>query len=128
MSNEEFVDSVVRIMEANEKPSKKRIEFSKLIFVIVASLTILITFFTLYIIIETKDTTPLAYLIPAIFGELGVATGFYYAKSKAENVIKIGKAIEESKVKPSSIKLANSIITNNSDSTMYVEDEMERMI
>lgn len=128
MSNEEFVDSVVRIMEANEKPSKKRIEFSKLIFVIVASLTILITFFTLYIIVDTKDTTPLAYLIPAIFSELGVATGFYYAKSKAENVIKIGKAIEDSKVKPSSIKLANSIITNNSDSTMYVEDEAERMI
>lgn len=40
---------------------------------------------------ETKDLSPLAYLIPAVFGELATATGFYYSKAKAENRIKLRK-------------------------------------
>ena len=40
---------------------------------------------------ETKDLSPLAYLIPAIFAELATATGFYYSKAKAENRIKLRK-------------------------------------
>ena len=35
--------------------------------------------------------SPLAYLIPAVFTELGVGTGFYYSKAKAENRIKLRK-------------------------------------
>jgi len=37
------------------------------------------------------DSSPSVYLIPGIFGELATATGFYYAKAKAENEIKISK-------------------------------------
>lgn len=128
MSNEELVKAVADKLQANDKPPKKYIEFSKIIFVVVASLTIIITFFTIFIIADTKDTTPLAYLIPSIFGEFGVATGFYYTKSKAENVIKISKDIEKAKLKPNSVKLANSIVNNTSDSTICIEDETERMI
>ena len=40
---------------------------------------------------KTGDTSPLAYLIPAIFAELATATGFYYSKAKAENRIKLRK-------------------------------------
>ena len=38
---------------------------------------------------KTGDTSPLAYLIPAVFAELATATGFYYSKAKAENRIKL---------------------------------------
>ena len=49
------------------------------------------TAFTLAIVWKTGDTSPLAYLIPAIFAELATATGFYYSKAKAENRIKLRK-------------------------------------
>ena len=70
---------------------KKKIEFSKLIMLVVGAVTVIVTAFTLSIVWETKDTSPLAYLIPAVFGELSVGTGFYYSKAKAENKIKLRK-------------------------------------
>lgn len=72
-----------------ERASKKKMEFSKLIFVAVSVLTVAITVFSCWMIWQTKDTSALAYLIPAIFAEMAAATGFYYSKAKAENKIKL---------------------------------------
>lgn len=69
--------------------AKKKIEFSKLIFVGVSVLTLAITTFSCYIIWFTMDTSALAYLIPAVFAEMAAATGFYYTKAKTENKIKL---------------------------------------
>jgi len=41
---------------------------------------------------RTCDLTPLAYLIPAVAAETATGTGFYYAKAKVENRIKLMKA------------------------------------
>lgn len=67
----------------------KRVEFSKLIFVGVSVATVATIAFSCYMIVLTMDTSPLAYLIPAVFAEMASATGFYYAKAKAENKIKL---------------------------------------
>ena len=64
--------------------AKKR-EFSKIIIAIVGTATGVVTVFTLAIVWKTGDTSPLAYLIPAIFAELATATGFYYRKPKTES-------------------------------------------
>ena len=69
--------------------SKKKVEFSKLIFVGVSVLTLAITVYSCCIIWITMDTSALAYLIPAVFAEMASATGFYYTKAKAENKIKL---------------------------------------
>lgn len=69
--------------------AKKKIEFSKLIFLGVSIVTIAITLFSCRIIWLTMDTSALAYLIPAVFAEMASATGFYYTKAKAENKIKL---------------------------------------
>ena len=69
--------------------AKKKVEFSKLIFVGVSIVTIAITLFSCRIIWLTMDTSALAYLIPAVFAEMASATGFYYTKAKAENKIKL---------------------------------------
>ena len=69
---------------------KKR-EFSKIIMIAVGAVTLIVTAFTLIIVWRTGDTSPLAYLIPAVFAELATATGFYYSKAKAENRIKLRK-------------------------------------
>lgn len=69
--------------------AKKKVEFSKLIFLGVSIVTIAITVYSCYIIWITMDTSALAYLIPAVFAEMASATGFYYTKAKAENKIKL---------------------------------------
>ena len=48
------------------------------------AVTIVVTAFTLIMVWRTGDTSPLAYLIPAVFAETAAATGFYYSKAKAE--------------------------------------------
>lgn len=78
----------VALMKAAQE-TKKKIEFSKIIFIGVSVVTIAITIFSCIIIWQTKDTTALAYLIPAVFAEMAAATGFYYTKAKAENKIKL---------------------------------------
>ena len=78
----------IRVMRQAEK-LRKKVEFSKLIFVGVSVLTISIVVFSCYMIRLTMDTSVLAYLIPAVFTEMASATGFYYWKAKAENKIKL---------------------------------------
>lgn len=68
---------------------RKKVEFSKLIFVGVSVLTLAITVFSCRMIWITMDTSALAYLIPAVFTEMATGTGFYYSKAKAENKIKL---------------------------------------
>lgn len=77
---------------------KSKMEFSKKIFIFVAAVTVVVTAFTMYMVWETKDISPLIYLIPAIFTEMGTGTAFYYWKSKAENQLKIARSIKEEKL------------------------------
>lgn len=70
---------------------KKKVEFSKVIILVVGAVTFIVTAFTLFIVTKTGDTSPLAYLIPAVFAEFATATGFYYSKAKSENQIKLRK-------------------------------------
>ena len=64
---------------------KKKIAFSKIIFVGVSIMTISVVIFSCRMIYMTGDLSPLAYLIPSIFAELATATGFYYKKAEKEN-------------------------------------------
>ena len=70
---------------------KKKTEFSKKIFYIITTLTIIIVLYSMTLMWYTQDSSALSYLIPAIFGELGVSTGFYYWKARTENKIKLEK-------------------------------------
>jgi len=71
---------------------KAKMEFSKKILVFAAIVNIVVIVFTLIMIWRTCDLTPLAYLIPAVAAETATGTGFYYAKAKVENRIKLMKA------------------------------------
>lgn len=68
---------------------KNKIEFSKKIFIGVSVVALIVTAFTLYMAWLTRDTSILAFLIPAVFAELATATGFYYNKAREENIRKI---------------------------------------
>lgn len=73
----------------------KKVEFSKVIFVVVSAIWIYIVLFTTHMIESTGNLEPLNYLIPASAAELATGTGFYYSKAKAENEIKLGKRKED---------------------------------
>lgn len=77
-------------MGKDVKPPK--IEFSKRIFWLVFGMTAAVAVYSCVLMWRTGDTTPLAYLIPACFGEFATATGFYYWKARKENEIKLMKA------------------------------------
>lgn len=79
----------------SNKKYKKKIEASKLILAYILALTTIVAIFSMVIVAITKDTTPLVYLIPAVFAELATGTGFYYSKAKAENELKIGKTMDK---------------------------------
>ena len=74
-----------------KKPAKKKrtIEFSKWILIAVSVMVFYIIGFSSYMMIVTKDLSPLAYLIPSIFVEAASATAYYYNKAKAEAELKI---------------------------------------
>ena len=64
-------------------------EFSKKILIVAALINLVVIAFTLYYIDKHGDGSPLAYLIPAVAAETATGTGFYYAKAKAENKLKL---------------------------------------
>lgn len=82
---------MLSIKKAKKRRKKKATckSYSKLIFNIITMMVILIVAFTCYMVLETKDMSVLQVLIPCVFAEFATATGFYYSKAKAENVIKI---------------------------------------
>ena len=50
--------------------------------------------------LDRYHLSPLAYIIPGIFAELSAATGFYYWKAKAENMIKLDIERQRLKLDP----------------------------
>lgn len=66
-------------------------EFSKKILCVAALVNLVVIAFTLYYVNKSGDGSPLAYLIPAVAAETATGTGWYYAKARAENRIKLMK-------------------------------------
>lgn len=66
-------------------------EFSKKILIVAALINIVVIGFALWYVRTTQDGSPFAYLIPAVAAETATGTGWYYAKAKAENKIKLMK-------------------------------------
>lgn len=86
-------------MGGNDRRRRKTpTEFSKKILLFAAGVNVVVIVFTLIMIWRTNDLTPLAYLIPAVAAETATGTGFYYAKAKVENKIKLMRA---NKIEPS---------------------------
>ncbi|HHY72303.1 MAG TPA: hypothetical protein GX497_03580 [Bacillus bacterium] len=78
-----------------KRKKRPKTEFSKKLLYVIFFVTGIIIAFTLAIVWRTGDTTPLSYLIPAIFAEVATATGFYYWKAKKENEIKLKRIYSE---------------------------------
>jgi len=71
-----------------EKKPKRKIETSKFLLLISDTMAVVTITFSLLAVFALQDATPLAYLIPAVFGLAATSHGFYYWKAKAENLNK----------------------------------------
>lgn len=70
---------------------KTKMEFSKKILIVAGIVNIAVVVFTCVMMWRTFDTSPLAYLIPAVAAEVATGTSFYYTKARSENMIKLKK-------------------------------------
>ena len=77
------------IQEAMRADSSRGTSFSKLLCIVIMSITILVVIFTIILMVMTNDLSPLEYLIPSVFVEASVISGFYSYKAKTENKIKL---------------------------------------
>lgn len=100
---------------------KKKFEFSKIIFVYIAIMFTIVIIFTMILMWVTKDTSAVAYLIPAVGGLMATTVGFYSWKAKAENVLKIQQNSSSSEVDVNEITktvediLKDSVIEEGAD-------------
>lgn len=76
-------------------PKEKTLEFSKIILAVVALATIAVCVVSFILMWKLQDLSALSYIITGIFAELASATGFYYWKARAENIIKLRAAFGE---------------------------------
>ena len=94
------------------KATRKQREFSKIIFVCIAVLAFSVAVTSVAATFILQDTTPLSYLIPAVFAELATGTAFYYMKAKKENEIKLrllyGKQIMDDVADVESVAVAGN--------------------
>lgn len=77
------------IKEAMKNDMSRGVSFSKLLCIVIMIVTIFVTVCTIALAIIMSDLTPLEYLIPSVFAEASVVSGFYSYKAKAENKIKL---------------------------------------
>lgn len=70
---------------------KKKIETSKILLIVSDVMAAAVLIGTVVAVFVLQDATPLAYLIPAVFGLAATSHGFYYWKAKAENLNKWGQ-------------------------------------
>lgn len=92
-------------------------EFSKKIALFIYGAIITITIFSMFAMWQTKDLSPLSFLIPAWFGLATTATGFYFWKAKHENSEKY-RTLEEEKLKQELENLKH-------ERKEFIEDEFE---
>lgn len=69
----------------------KKMEFSKKILIVAGILNVFVIGFSCWMMWKIENLEPLAYLLPSVGAEVSVGTGFYYAKAKVENKIKLMK-------------------------------------
>lgn len=75
--------------------TRKPKETSKQLLKITVAMVVMLTIATVVAVFVLGDTSPLAYLIPSVFGLASTTVGFYLWKAKNENIAKYGNNVSE---------------------------------
>ena len=74
---------------------RRKTETSKRLLLFSDILAVTVTVISAVAVFVIGDTSPLEYLIPAVFGLAATSHGFYYWKAKNENIAKFGSNEKE---------------------------------
>lgn len=67
------------------RKKRKKLGFTNTMFLSIVILSIAVVIFACALMWHTQSTSGLAYVVPAVFGELATITGFAVKKSEREN-------------------------------------------
>ena len=70
-------------------PKDKKFEFSKLIAILAILMWLIVNVFGMIMMAWTRNLSPMVYVIASIDAVMACVCGFYYTKSRAENIIKL---------------------------------------
>ena len=102
---------------------KKKMEFSKIIYILNLSFVVIVTGLSFLCVIKSgewcvSDLSPITVICTSAFTSLSVSSLFYYRKAQAENVLKISKQIQEENIDASTVDVANQVMNSNFNSNM----------
>lgn len=102
---------------------KQKMEFSKKIYIANLIFVVLVVITSFICVVFSgawgiTDLSPITVICTSAFASLGTMTGFYCSKAKAENVLKISKQIQKSKIETQVVELANQIMQNDGNNMM----------
>ena len=105
------------------KQCRKKVEFSKLIYIFNLSFVIIVTGLSFLCVVKSGewgivDLSPISVVLTSAFASLSVASLFYYRKAQAENVLKISKQIQEENIDASTVDVANQVMNSNFENSI----------
>ena len=109
--------------KATRYKKKKKIEFSKIIYIINLILVTIVMGMSFLCVIKSgewciSDLSPITVICTSAFAELATFSVVYARKAQAENVLKISKQIQEENIEVQNVEIANQVM--NSDFTRTI--------
>ena len=109
--------------KASRYKPKKKMEFSKLIYLINLGFVAVVTGLSFLCVIMSGvwniiDLSPISVVLTSAFASLSVSSLFYYRKAQAENVLKISKQIQNENIGVQNVEVANQVINSDFNSNM----------
>ena len=105
------------------KQCRKKVEFSKLIYIFNLSFVIIVTWLSFLCVVKSGewgivDLSPITVICTSAFAELATFSVVYAKKAQAENVLKIGKQIQEENLDITTINTANQVMNSNFENSI----------
>ena len=102
---------------------KKKMEFSKIIYILNLSFVVIVTGLSFLCVIKSGewniiDLSPISVVLTSAFASLSVSSLFYYRKAQAENVLKISKQIQDEGIETQNIETVNQVMNSEFGSSI----------
>ena len=102
---------------------KKKMEFSKIIYILNLSFVVIVTGLSFLCVIKSGkwniiDLSPISVVLTSAFASLSVSSLFYYRKAQAENVLKISKQIQDENIEVQNVEVANQVMNSDFNSSI----------
>ena len=106
-----------------QKKQTQKTEFSKIIYILNLSFVVIVTGLSFLCVIKSgewgiTDLSPITVICTSAFAELATFSVVYAKKAQAENVLKIGKQIQEENLDIATINTANQVMNSNFENSI----------